>query len=51
VFEDIWTQTKLALYLAWTWFRNEITDNPLVGLGIIGIILVCWWLLKPKVKY
>lgn len=47
---DIWTTIKSASNQLWTWLSNAISDNPLISLGILAVILVFWWARKPKFK-
>ncbi len=47
---DIWTTIKSASKQLWTGVSDAVSENPLIGVGIIGFVLVLWWLLKPKFK-
>jgi hypothetical protein len=47
---DIWTTSKSASKQLWTWVSDAVSENPLIGVGLIGFVLVLWWLLKPKFK-
>ena len=46
--EILWNQVKFEVAVIWNWLWKEVTHNPFLALGAVGLAGLVWLILRPR---
>jgi len=46
----LWNQVKFEVAILWNWLKVEVTHNPFLALGALGVAAMIWLIIRPRLR-